>query len=170
MLLMHEDGPVPEIRREEEKQEEVPLRLELLPDGMLRLTLGREEHKVKVHRCFPWSEPLELLSLRDLKNQERALIKNLDELDGNSRGALVQAIAESQFCFAVEDVLSIDEEYEMRTWMVKTAQGPRRFQTKLDEWPKSVPGGGLVIRDVHGDLYLIARPADLPEHARRLFD
>jgi hypothetical protein len=34
---------------------------------------------------------------------------------------------------------------------------PWRFQTPRDEWPREVPGGGLLIRDVAGELYFIAR-------------
>ena len=32
----------------------------------------------------------------------------------------------------------------------------RTFQTRLDHWPCELPGGGLLIRDVAGDLYYIA--------------
>jgi len=49
--------------------------------------------------------------------------------------------------------VSIDEEVEIRQWDVETRHGPRSFQTHLDDWPRSLPGGGLLIRDVGGDLY-----------------
>ena len=58
------------------------------------------------------------------------------------------------------------EEVEIRTWKVETRQGPRSFQTRLDDWPTEVPGGGIVIRDVSGDLYLVADPNGLDEGSR----
>jgi hypothetical protein len=33
-------------------------------------------------------------------------------------------------------------------WRVHTDQGARRFQTRLDDWPRKLPDGGLLIRDV----------------------
>lgn len=142
--------------------------LTLLPDGLLQLRSGGKTYKVKVQRCFPWSEPLQFLSLRDMENQERLLIKELGELNEASQLVVMQAIAESQFCFSITEIVGIEEEYEMRTWQVMTEQGPRRFQTKLDDWPRHVPGGGRIIRDVHGDLYLIPRLETLPQKTQEV--
>ena len=44
----------------------------------------------------------------------------------------------------------------------------RTFQTKLDDWPRELPGGGLLIGDVAGDLYQIANRDDLDEKSRKL--
>ena len=67
----------------------------------------------------------------------------------------------------VTEITDVDEEVEIRTWKVQTEQGPRSFQTRLDDWPSEVPGGGIVIRDVAGDLYHIANPDALDEKSRR---
>lgn len=42
----------------------------------------------------------------------------------------------------------MEEEVEAFAWTVATRQGPRRFQTRLDDWPSELPGGGLLIRDL----------------------
>jgi hypothetical protein len=55
---------------------------------------------------------------------------------------------------------------EIRSWKVETRQGPRSFQTRLDDWPMDVPGGGIVIRDVAGDLYHVAEPEKLDRRSR----
>ena len=65
-------------------------------------------------------------------------------------------------------VLEIEEEVEIRRWQVETAQGPRRFVTRLDDWPRALPGGGLLIRDVAGDLYHLADPARMDQESREL--
>ncbi len=65
-------------------------------------------------------------------------------------------------------VLSIEEDYEIRCWKVISHQGPRRFQTRLDDWPFEVPGGGLLIMDVSGDLFYIRDPAALDAKSLKL--
>jgi hypothetical protein len=65
-------------------------------------------------------------------------------------------------------VLAIEEEVEIRHWTVETVHGPRTFQTHLDAWPRTLPMGGLLIRDVAGDLYRLADPASLDRKSREL--
>ncbi len=40
------------------------------------------------------------------------------------------------------------------------------FQTHLDDWPRETPGGGLLIRDVAGDLYFVPDPGGLDGGSR----
>jgi hypothetical protein len=51
---------------------------------------------------------------------------------------------------------------------VRTSQGDRSFQTRLDDWPRRLPDGGLLIRDITGDLYRIADVACLDGKSRAL--
>jgi Domain of unknown function (DUF1854) len=144
------------------------LRFERRLDGLLWAVRGEEARQVHVRRCFPWSEPTRWVSLRDEDGNEFALVKDFDDLDGSSRVALEETLVESGFVMKVEQVLDLDEEIEIRTWKVRTEQGERSFQTKLDDWPREVPGGGLIIRDVAGDLYHVAAPENLDRKSRNL--
>src|SRR5205085_9319857 len=99
---------------------------------------------------------------------EVALVDDPAELEPVSRAALERALAEAGFVLRVTRVHAIDEEVEIRHWVVETAQGPRTFQTHLDEWPQALPDGGLLIRDVAGDLYTLPAPADLDRRSREL--
>ena len=65
-------------------------------------------------------------------------------------------------------VLHVEEEIEIRTFEVRTRQGVRRFQMMRDEWPRDLPGGGLLIRDVAGDLYLLRDPDGLDSRSKKL--
>lgn len=143
------------------------LTLERRIDGQLWVRTGEGTHAVRVHRCFPWSEPGKFLSLRDDDHREVALVETLDELDGDSRRVLEGAVAEAGFVLEVTRIVRVEEEVEIRSWEVETRQGYRAFQTRLDDWPLDVPGGGIVIRDVAGDLYHIADPGALDEESRR---
>jgi len=144
------------------------LRLERRVDGQLWALRNGEAHPVRVYRCFPWSEPGRFVSLRDDDEKELAMVAEMSDLDSESRGVLESALAEAGFVLEVTAIRSVEEEVEIRAWSVETRQGARTFQTKLDDWPREVPGGGLLIRDVAGDLYHVPSPADLDGESRAL--
>jgi len=144
------------------------LLLERRADGQLWAERRGVAQPVWVRRCFPWSQPGRFISLRDHEKEEVALIRDLDELDPDSRGVLEAALIEAGFVLEVRRLLDIDEEVEIRNWKVETVQGQRTFQTRLDDWPRPLSSGGLLIRDVAGDLYYVADPTALDETSRRL--
>ncbi len=144
------------------------LTLEWRADGSLWAMRGEDERAVSVRRCFPWSEPTRHLSLRDADEEEFALVRDPAELVPRSRAALERALAVAGFVFEVTRVLEIEEEVEIRRWRVETQQGPRTFQTRLDDWPRTLPHGGLLIRDLAGDLYHLGRPGALDRQSRDL--
>jgi hypothetical protein len=137
-------------------------------DGRLWFGLGEEARAVTVLRCFPWSEPGRYVSLRDDDGVERALVTDPAELDSRSREALESALAEAGFLLDVTEIRSVEEEVEVRDWQVETRQGPRRFQTRLDDWPRPLPGGGFLLRDVGGDLYRLPEPEDMDGRSQTL--
>jgi hypothetical protein len=144
------------------------LQLERRADGRLWAVIGRESRTVRVTRCFPWSEPGRLVSLRDDDDEEFAWVRDPGDLDPASRRAFEAALAEAGFVLEVTRVLECEEEVEIRRWSVETRQGPRAFQTRRDDWPIAVPGGGWLIRDVAGDLFLVRDPEQLDPRSRAL--
>jgi len=144
------------------------LRLERRVDGQLWATKGAREEPVTILCCFPWTDPGRFLSLRDREEEEFALVPDIGALDVDSRDALAQTLAEAGFVLEIVAVTACEEEVEIRNWKVRTRQGPRTFQTKRDEWPREIPGGGLLIRDVAGDLYYVDDPGSLDAKSRAL--
>ena len=144
------------------------LGLERGPDGRLVARRGRRRTPVSVVRCFPWTAPDRFLSLRDEDDDEVALLCDAEELDAASREVLREALADAGFVFDVEAVLEVEEEIEIRVFRVRTRQGPRRFQTLRDEWPRALPDGSLLFCDVGGDLYRVPPAAELDERSRRM--
>jgi hypothetical protein len=144
------------------------LELRCAPDGRLLAVIDGEPIPVRLRQCFPWSEPRQYLSLRDDEDQEVALVEDPATLAPESREVLEQALAEAGFVLEVVRVLSIEEEVEIRQWVVETRHGRRNFQTHLDDWPRALPLGGLLIRDVAGDLYLLAEPGKMDRRSREL--
>jgi hypothetical protein len=137
-------------------------------DGRLIVILGDEAVGVRVRQCFPWSEPHRHLSLRDDEEREIAFVEDPARLESQSRCALEHALSVAGFVLEVTQVVEIEEEVEIRQWTVATAHGPRSFQTHLDDWPRVLPGGGLLIRDVAGDLYRLPEPCELDRKSRDL--
>jgi len=143
-------------------------RLERRRDGQLWLSFDGRSEAVWISRCFPWSARARFISLRDDERSELVLIDNPATLDTASRETLEDALVEADFVLDVVRIEGIDEEIEIRSWTVETRQGWRRFQTRRDEWPRVVPGGGVLIRDVAGDLYYIRKPAELDRKSGEL--
>jgi len=139
-----------------------------IQNGLLFAIVDGEPVSVRLRQCFPWSEPHRFLSLRDEDDEEVALIEEPAVLAPESRYAIEQALAEAGFVLEVTRVVSIEEEVEIRQWKVETKHGPRSFQTHLDDWPRALPNGGLLIRDVAGDLYLLATPGEMDRRSKEL--
>ena len=144
------------------------LHLRIAGEGHLVALVDGAPVPVRLRQCFPWSEPGRHLSLRDGEDREVALVADPAELSPASRDALERTLAEAGFVLEVTRVLAIEEEVEIRHWTVDTAQGHRSFQTHLDEWPRALPAGGLLLRDVAGDLYRLAPPATMDRRSRDL--
>jgi hypothetical protein len=145
-----------------------PRRLERRVDGKLWLVQGEGSVAVDLVRCFPWTEPHRYLSLRDESGAERGFITSLEELDPASRRAAEATLARSSFVLEITAIHSVEEDFELRSWRVETAHGPRTFQTPLDGWPRELEAGGLVIEDVYGDLFRIPDPERLDTKSKRL--
>jgi hypothetical protein len=154
-------------RRPKRADEPTRFRLERRLDGKLWLVKGNESLPVEVVRCFPWTRPEQWLSLRDKEGVERAFVSELWELDNTSRAALTAGLSRSAFVLEITRVLRVEEDFELRSFQVETEQGPRRFQTSLDAWPRELAGGGLVLEDVHGDLYRLSAPHSLDAQSRK---
>jgi hypothetical protein len=151
-----------------ELEGETEVRLRSAGDGRLFVVVDGEPVSVRLRQCFPWSEPHRHLSLRDEDDEEVALVDDPATLASESRRALEQALAEAGFVLKVTRVVSIEEEVEIRQWKVETKHGPRSFQTHLDDWPRLLPKGGLLIRDVAGDLYFLPAPQDMDRRSKEL--
>ena len=146
------------------------LKLTVDEAGLLSLHGENGPVQVKPVSCFPWSSPGEYVSLRDANDHEVAMIPESRSLDANSRTALETTLAQTSFVFEVSRIDSVEDELELRVWRIQTDQGARTFQTKLDEWPQPIKGGGaMIIRDLAGDLYRINDPLKLDPKSQKLF-
>lgn len=149
------------------KLDQPSITLEKAPDHTLMLVKAGERVRVQPRRCFPWRQPNAFISLADEEGKEQALIRDMGDLAETSRDVLEEAMAASGFTLEIHSILSLEKEIEIRNWRVMVGGQERTFQTELDEWPRNVVGGMLLIRDVAGDLYTITDPQSLDEKSRK---
>jgi len=146
-----------------------PCKIRRGEDRRLWVSTGDRDVPVTIHYCFPWSDPSRYISLRDDDGDEVVLLSDLNGVDDESRHVLQSALKQAGFVLEIIRILSIHEDFEIRNWHVITRQGSRRFQTQLDEWPYEVPGGGLIIQDLAGDLYYVEDPGKMDKTSKKLF-
>lgn len=143
------------------------LRLARQADGRYRAHWDGHSVLVQVISCFPWTAPGAYISLRDVHDREVALVPSLADLDPDSAAVLQQALRESAFAFQITGVQQVRKAFEIRHWEVTCAEGPRRFQTKVDDFPEALAPHGLLITDVAGDVYVVPDWTALDKRSRK---
>ena len=144
------------------------LKLERRPDGQIWTWRDGGDVVVQALPYFPWTYTGRYVSLRDADGKELVMIRELGELDEDVRRLVEEALAETGFVLEITRVESVQTEYEIRNWKVQTRQGPFTFQTKLDDWPHLLPDGGVLFRDVAGNLFRVRDPHALDAASRKL--
>ena len=158
----------PETHDTENPSPQTDLAVRRTDDGRLFVHADDGPAPVSLRPCFPWSFPSRYLSLRDKDNRELLLVERIEDLDTESQQALRQALIDSRFTLEITCIHSIDRHFELRNWKVDTTHGPRTFQIKVDDWPRALPGGGIAISDLAGDLYTIEDRDKLDPRSRKL--
>lgn len=143
------------------------LRVTRSEDGRYHASWSGHQCIVRVSTCFPWTAPGAFVSLRGEDDKEVALIPSLEDLDAESRTVLRHALREAAFAFEIIRIDKVYKEFEIRLWEVTCAEGPRTFQTKVDDYPQPLPPDGLLITDVAGDVYAIHNWRMLDKHSRK---
>lgn len=134
---------------------ECKLDLKRQKNGILVLKYGERLVEVFLKQCFPWTHPGEYLSLRDKDDNEVCLIEKLEDINEEARVLIEEEIRFSQFVLNITSTEKIEEDVELRRYIVHTEQGIRVFQTKLEDWPEVKMDGVILIEDLAGDLFKI---------------
>jgi hypothetical protein len=124
---------------------------------------------VKVVRAAPLSRPNNYFSVLNPKGEEVCLIKDLKELDVESRAALQAELERRYIGATIQRVNSIRSEFGVIYWEVETQRGRREFVTQESNenliW---LSERRLLILDVDGNRFevpdveqLDSRSADL---------
>ena len=132
----------------EENQDKTPIKQDL----------GR----VFFHRCFPFETPNEYISVLNKDGREYAMIRNLDELDAESREIIVSELDRKYLCPTITKIKALKEKLDFSFWEVNTDRGDMSFSMH-DTYRNiaRVGNGMLIITDVDGNRYRIDDVAKL---------
>lgn len=124
----------------------------------IKQDLGR----VFFHRCFPFETPNEYISVLNKDGREYAMIRNLDEIDAESREIIVAELDRKYLCPTITKIKSLKEKLDYSFWEVNTDRGDTSFSMH-DTYRNiaRVGNGMLIITDVDGNRYRINDVAEL---------
>ena len=129
------------------------------PGGGLRLTLKDDKSvlRIKARRCFPYSMPDRLISLRDGSDGEIGIIANLCDLPKDYRRWIEDDLEMRYYVPQVKSIKTIRQRFGGIEWHVDTDRGPKRLITKgVHDTMTEVEIGRFVVTDVDGNRYEIA--------------
>jgi len=124
--------------------------------------------QVSIKPCFPWHNKREHLSFVDENGKEIYYLENLTSLDTDSKNVLEEFLQDIEGVISIEKIYSINEEVELRKFVVRTNLGKRIFYTKLDEWPFLNGKKEIIIQDLNADIFQIKRFGDLDQQGQKL--
>ena len=125
-------------------------------NGLMAIEKEGKSIEVFVKESFPWSNPGEFLSLRDIDDNEILLVESLESgIDNETVELLKEELTNSQFVLKVVSVEEVIEDVELRRFFVTTEQGKRQFQMKLEDWPEVIDGNVILMEDLAGDIFRI---------------
>jgi len=127
-----------------------------------------ESVKVTPSLCFPWMKKNEYISIRDEDSNEVFLIKELSQLDEESKKAVSESLIAASFMMKILAIKEINDEFEIRNWKVITKQGPYTFQTQIDYWPQVFNKTTIIIRDITGNIFYVNDPLSLDDKSQHL--
>ncbi len=121
-------------------------------------------------RLFPVTRPDSYITLLDEKEKEVALIRNMQELDEQSREALTDCFREYYMIPKITKVLACDDKFGIVHWTVETDRGQVHFRIRnRNSDIKHLWGSNrILVRDSDDNRYEIEDYTTLDTHSRYL--
>jgi hypothetical protein len=137
--------------------------------GRLVLTLGMGVDRFEDVRpvcAFPLSAPDEHVSLMDSEGREIGVVRDVGQLDPESRRVLQEEREMVYLTTRVQAIRSATSRFGVGTWELETDRGPRTIHVRLRGDVRWLPGGRVVLTDLHGVKYEIPDVNALDERSR----
>ncbi len=138
--------------------------------GSLILKLDGEEYtNLKIRRAFPLEEADRYIGVFAAEDQELGIIEDPQQLDDQSRQALLDELNKIYFQPQVLAFDELDEEFGVLRGQIETTSGPRRLEIRgYRTNVRMLSGSRAIIEDVDGNRYLIANWRALPRRTREI--
>jgi hypothetical protein len=138
---------------------------------VLRIGCGVDEFQnVRPVRGFPLSAPERDISLMDAEDREIGVIRDMGELDPESRQILLEELELVYLTTRVLAIKNVESRYGVGTWELETDRGPRSAHVRDRGDVRPLPDGRIILTDVHGVKYEITDPMALDERSRSFIE
>ena len=138
-------------------------------NNLVDVVLGSGERfeGLEPRRLFPVSSPTTYVTLLDGQGVERAVIKSLGDLDGESRRVIEDSLADYYLVPEIIRIINVVEKYGTLRWTVQTERGERSFDIRNRNHDIRVyPDGRVRVRDSDDNRYTIADWHNLDKKSR----
>ena len=130
---------------------------------------GRSFSELEPRRLFPVSAGDKYISLLDTEGIEIAIIRDLRELNTESRAVVDVSLADYYLVPIITKILEVSEKFGTLRWTVETDRGIKSFEIRNRNHDIKVYGDGRVrVRDSDDNRYTIADYRELDPHSRKL--
>ena len=149
--------------------------IELTKDekGNLILKRGKDETftNVKVVEAFPQDKSIGYISILSAKDEELYLIRDIADLDEESRTFVLEELAKRYFIPKISKILSLRVEFGMSYWNVDTDKGRRDFIMRvISENFVHISEDNLLLIDAYGNRFQIADCRRLDKKSQLLLE
>lgn len=120
-----------------------------------------------VRKAFPLSHASRYISLQDGLGKELGMIRDLADLDPDSRQVVEEELDRRYFTPKISQITLLKQEGGMWTWQVETSRGPATFYVR--SWRDSsheISAGRFLIQSVDGQRYEIPSYDDLDDRSK----
>ena len=139
---------------------------------LVKLTLndGTVIEELEPRRLFPHTDTERYITLLNSKEKEVALVKEMKDLDPDSRRALEDCFKEYYLIPKISQVLHVEDKFGALKFHVMTDRGEISFRIRNRHSDIKMLGksGRVLIRDSDDNRYEIPRFDDLDRHSKHL--
>lgn len=107
---------------------------------------------------------------RSAGGEELGILRRLDELPPEMQDVVVEEVEKAYFVPRILQIVSIEEEFGIQQWEVRTDRGPRTFEVTERSGIRPFDNYRIVIKDVDGNRYQIADTRLLDRRSQEWLD
>lgn len=151
-----------------------PSLTEVFMDEMNNMTLrdkknGETYTGLKVSLMFPLTDRNSFIQFLDAEENEIGILKNISELDDQSKSIVVSEIEKAYFIPIITKIISIEAEFGADVWKVETDKGPRIFEVVGKRRNiRYITNDQVIIKDIDGNRYEIPSVVRLSKASQKL--
>ena len=137
--------------------QQIELKLNSFGDLELHLPDGTVHTPVVPARSFPLTDATHYIAIQtdNKEREEICLIEDIEQLSGESRRVLEDALEKAYFMPVISRLQAINRRFGVTQWKVETDRGVIVFDLSSRSAISQFDGGRLLIKDIDGNRYEI---------------